>query len=158
MKTDFIVEALDYSLFKKFFTKNNKELSEHFAKLIIADSNPGFPCRVSLIDAHVGETILTAYYRHQNVNSPYRSSGPIFIRENAEVATPNKNKVPEMLKIRPQSIRAYDSNGEMIDASIENGDEIEKRIKQFFENESVDYLHIHNAKQGCYNCKVIRVT
>ncbi|MBT8383871.1 MAG: DUF1203 domain-containing protein, partial [Ignavibacteria bacterium] len=29
-------------------------------------------------------------------------------------------------------------------------------IKHLFANVNVNYLHIHNAKPGCYNCCVFR--
>jgi hypothetical protein len=151
------VRALDDSLFKEFFVKSESELNKHNAKLIIADTSPGFPCRVSLEDAQIGDTMLAIHYCHHNVESAYKSSGPIFIRKNALEKATHINTVPEMFKIRPQSIRAYDLTNEMVDAKISNGDEVKDTIRMFFENKSVSYLHIHNAKQGCFNCRVDRI-
>lgn len=70
---------------------------------------------------------------------------------------PNLNEIPGMLKVRPQSIRAYDIRGEMIDAVLASGEKIKTITKFLFENKAVEYLHVHNAKQGCFNCKIIRV-
>ena len=59
-------------------------------------SHPGTPCRVSLVDAAVGETVLLLPYEHQAApGSPYRSSGAIFVRQGAEQAQPGVNEVPD---------------------------------------------------------------
>ena len=45
-----------------------------------SDQPVGFPCRVSLEDAPVGEEVLLLPFTHQDSRSPYRASGPIFVR------------------------------------------------------------------------------
>ena len=37
---------------------NDKELASHQAKGVIVDEEPGYPCRVSLEDAKIGERVL----------------------------------------------------------------------------------------------------
>ncbi len=54
----------------------------------IADTCPGFPCRVSLQDAQVGEPVLLLNHEHLPVASPYRSRHAIFVREYASEAKP----------------------------------------------------------------------
>jgi len=56
--------------------KNNEELKLLDAAWITVDTEPGYPCRVSLSDAKVGERVLAVSFSHYNVNSPYRASGP----------------------------------------------------------------------------------
>ena len=80
---------------------------------------------------------MVELYLHHDVNSVYRSSGPIFIRENALTERLKTNKLPEMLTVRPQSIRAYNSKNEMIDAVIENGDKIKVEIVSFLKNDNI---------------------
>lgn len=63
---------------------------------MIVDKKPGFPCRVSLTDADLGETVLLVPFHHHEVSS------------------------------------------------------------RLLSDESVSYLHIHNARPGCYNCRVLR--
>ena len=46
-------------------------------------TRPGYPCRISLQDAEVGEEVLLLTFRHQAVASPYAASGPIYIRRSA---------------------------------------------------------------------------
>jgi hypothetical protein len=121
------------------------------------DSDPGFPCRVSLTDAGVGERVLALTFEHHAVDSPYRSSGPIFVREHASTVEPAKNEIPTMLRHRLLSIRAYDSAHMMIDAQVNQGDELERVIENQFKNSAVEYIHIHNANPGCFDCAVYRV-
>jgi len=45
----------------------------------------------------------------------------------------------------------------MIDADVAQGDAIAKTIWRMFENPEIDYLHLHNAKPGCFAASVTRV-
>ena len=38
----------------------------------------------------------------------------------------------------------------MIDADVIDGEHLETLIERMLANESVDYLHVHNAKLWCY--------
>jgi hypothetical protein len=123
----------------------------------VADAKPGFPCRVSLADAEVGETVLLLPFTHHDVSSPYRASGPIFVRSGLKTAKPAAGEIPIMFRHRLLSIRAYDKAAMMIGAEVIQGTDLEDATRRLFANESVHYLHIHNAKPGCYNCRVVRV-
>ncbi|HJS58772.1 MAG TPA: DUF1203 domain-containing protein [Vicinamibacteria bacterium] len=123
---------------------------------MVVDEKPGFPCRVSLVDAEVGETVLLVPFTHHDVSTPYRASGPIFIRSHARTANPAVDEVPIMFKHRQLSIRAYDEAAMMVDAKVVTGTDLEATIRHLFANESVGYLHIHNAGPGCFNCSVVR--
>jgi hypothetical protein len=120
------------------------------------DESPGYPCRVSLEDASVGEQVILTPFVHHNVDSPYRSSGPVFVREAAREAEPRENEIPELLRHRELSVRAYDQSGMMVDAAVVRGSKLEGYIHRSFESEEVGYLHIHNAGPGCFNCVVER--
>ena len=62
-----------------------------------------------------------------------------------------------MLNHRHLSFRGYDKNGFMKEALTEK--EINTRIviEKIFENSEIEYIHIHNASPGCYNCEVRRI-
>ena len=122
----------------------------------MVDSFPGYPCRVSLEDARVGERVLLLCYPYHEVNSPYRAAGPIFIREHAIMAEPLINHIPAMLKVRPQSVRAYDQSGHMLAAEVVVGEDLKPAIIRQLENPHIQYLHLHNAGPGCFNCTVMR--
>lgn len=46
----------------------------------------------------------------------------------------------------------------MVNADTMAGDQLEAAIKTFFEERAVAYLHVHNARQGCYAARIDRIT
>lgn len=44
----------------------------------------------------------------------------------------------------------------MVSAEVVEGSVLEDTIRTHFADEDVSYLHIHNARPGCYNCRVVR--
>jgi hypothetical protein len=124
---------------------------------MVADEKPGFPCRVSLVDAEPGEEVILVPFTHHDVGSPYRASGPIFVRVNAQTARPEVNEIPVLLRSRLLSLRAYDAAAMMVAAEVVEGKELEQHISRLFSDKRVEYLQVHNARPGCYNCEVRRV-
>ena len=157
MSTPFRITGLPIEQFTSLLTRTNEELEQLGVRRMIADDKPGYPCRVSLVDAEVGEEVLLLPFTHHAVNSPYRASGPIFVRTNAEPAKLDANEVPELLRNRFLSIRGYDTNAMMWAADVVDGKDLEEHLWKFFSDERVEYIHIHNARPGCYNCRVDRV-
>ena len=157
MTTDFQVKALDDRAFSEFFALDEATLAKMCAIRMTVDKNPGFPCRVSLEDAAIGEAVLLLPYQHHQTGSPYQASGPIFVRENAKTARPGRNEIPAMLAHRLLSVRGYDQAGMMQQAIVVEGQQLRTAIGQLFGRPDITYLHIHNAKQGCYNCLVERM-
>jgi len=151
------ISALSGDAFSYLQGLDDSSLAAHGARRIRVDANPGFPCRVTLEDAEIGETVFLLNYEHLSVDSPYRSAHAVFVREGARTCSPLVNEIPEQLRIRLLSIRAFDVNGMMFDADVVPGEEAEAAIKGMLENRRVDYLHIHNAKRGCYAARVDRV-
>ena len=74
----------------------------------------------------------------------------------AQMAKLDVNEVPEMLRHRLLSVRAYNSGKLMIGAEVVQGKELESAIDRQFQNRDVEYIHIHNANPGCFNCSVYR--
>ncbi len=157
MQYDFIISGIKQNEIIHLFNLNEKELKAKGISKIRVDEKPGFPCRVSLEDANIGEEILAFNYEHHKSNSPYRSSGPVFVRFGVEEAKLKKNEIPKMLEHRYLSMRAYDNGGMMIDATTVEGQTLEDSIQTIFSNEKVDYIQVHNAKPGCYNCQIDRI-
>ena|SRR5216684_2773906 len=157
MKSSFRITGLPLTNFAPLFALNENDLAKKRARRLIVDARPGFPCRVSLRDAEIGERVILLPFAHQPVDSPYRSSGPIFGREKAEELLLSPNEIPEVVRNRLLSVRAYDEDGMMLDAAVTPGSELEPRIESLFANSRVSYLHLHNAGAGCYSCRVDRV-
>jgi hypothetical protein len=55
-------------------------------------------------------------------------------------------------------VRAYDSAGWLVAADAVTGEELEPAIRARFAEEHARYLHVHNARTGCYLAGVIRAT
>lgn len=152
----FRISALPTARFKPLFALSDEELATRGAMRRIVDKCPGFPCRVSLVDAQVGEVVLLTNYEHQTASSPYRASHAIFVRENAREARPQVDEVPQVLRSRLLSVRGFDEKGMMIDADVVDGRAIEPSIERLLANGTISYLHLHNAKPGCYAARVDR--
>jgi hypothetical protein len=153
---DFQISALSIDQFSHLFGQDGEALARQGIQRMIVDSNPGYPCRVSLQDAEIGETVLLMNFEHQTLPTPYRSSHAIFVREFATQAVPDKNEVPRFFRHRLLSVRAFDSSGMMIDAEVIDGESLESLIQRMLKNNSAKFLHIHNAKPGCYAALVER--
>lgn len=156
MEINFKIFAIE-NTFNHLFNLSQEELSEKGMLKMIVDEKPGYPCRVTLEDAEIGEEVLLIPFEYHQTDSPYKGIGPIFIRKDAEKVELDINEIPEMLFKRLQSIRVYDKNGMMIAAKTLNGEEIKKEIRMIFKNELASYIQIHNANPGCFNCHVTRV-
>ncbi len=63
---------------------------------------------------------------------------------------------PEVLNGRLLSVRAYDGADLIVDAEVVPGADVEAVIERFFARDDVSYIHLHNAKRGCYSCRVDR--
>jgi hypothetical protein len=63
-----------------------------------------------------------------------------------------------MFDHRLLSVRAYDEAAMMKAARVVEGRALEETIRDFFTNEAISYLHVHNAAPGCFNCTVERAT
>ena len=153
---DFQVSGLPLAEFQPLFALSDAELAQRNIVRRIADERPGFPCRVSLRDADCGERVLLLNYEHLAVASPYRSRHAIYVREHATDARLAVNEVPEVLAIRLLSIRAFDGGGMMREADVVVGKDAVPVIERMLGNESVAYLHVHNAKPGCFAARVDR--
>ncbi len=148
--------ALPIEQFDHALNASDAELKEIGACWLVADESPGFPCRVSLEDARVDERVLAINFEHHNAKSPYRGSGPVFIRELAEPAIIEKNTIPTLFLHRQIALRGYDVDGMMIHALITPGIKLHDHILTAFENQSVSIIHLHYAIPGCYACAVHR--
>lgn len=95
---DFIIKAIEEN-FNPLFELDDPALQAQGAVKLTVDEYPGFPCRISLEDAPLGEEVLLLPYKHHQTASPYQTSGPIFIRKNVQHAKLKTNEVPPNLQL-----------------------------------------------------------
>ena len=154
---DFRIIGLPPQPFRPLFEQTNAALLERGMRRVIADDTTGFPCRVSMAHAAPGEELLLTSYEHQSArHSPYRATGPIFVRKHATEAFDAINMIPDPLKTRLLSVRAYDASDLIVEADVADGAAVEPLIAQFLRRDDVHYLHIHYARRGCYACRADR--
>ena len=95
---NFQISGLDERLFRHLVGQSPEVLATYGVERVTVDSHPGFPCRVSLTDVDVGETVLLMNFEHLPALSPYRSAHAIFVREGASRAI-----IQRMLSMKPVS-------------------------------------------------------
>ena len=152
----FRITGLSPGSFRHLYGLSDQALALHGVKRYIADQQPGFPDRIEMRDALVGEKLLLLNHVCQPADTPYRATHAIFVREGAENVYDRVNEVPEVMRIRLLSLRAYDSEGMMLDADVVDGQHIENLIARLFASSQVAYIHAHNAKPGCYSGRIDR--
>ncbi|MGE5185862.1 MAG: DUF1203 domain-containing protein [Acidobacteriota bacterium] len=153
----FRISGLDPEPFAPLFDLPDAELAARGMRRRFADEPVGFPCRVSLDDAAVGDELVLLAYEHHAVSSPYRGSGPIYVRRAARAAWAGVDRVPPALLRRTQlSVRAYDAAGLMVTAAFVDGAALADRLPRLLEDPAVAYAHVHYGKTGCFAARVDR--
>jgi hypothetical protein len=153
----FRITGLDPEPFRHLFGKSDEDLAALGARRYVVDATPGYPDRVEMRDLDIGESALLVNYTHlQHAGSPYRSSHAIFVREGATAAYNETDTIPEVLRCRLLSVRAFDRAEMMLAADVIDGGELRDWITSTFDNGIVDFIDVHNAKPGCFAARVRR--
>lgn len=153
---DFQIKPLQLDEFVHLFDLADAELADHNACRQVVAAKPGVPCRVSMEDAEIGETVILLNYEHQPEETPYKSRHAVFVRENARQAHPAVNEVPEVIRSRLISLRFFDHAHMMAHAEVVPGDMVADEIAKAFETDRIAYGHIHYARPGCFAASVHR--
>jgi hypothetical protein len=151
----FRVLGLSPDPFRPLFAMSDGKLRELGARRVIAD-DPRMPCRVSMEHARLGEELLLLNFEHQPANTPYRATHAIYVRRAADKAYDVVDVIPEVLRSRLLAIRAFDAEHMMIDAEVCDGIQAADLFERFLSSAQTSYLHVHNAKRGCYATRVER--
>ena len=152
----FQIVAVDPSPFAPLSSLSDAELQRRGARRIVADADFGYPCRASLADAATGEELLLLPYAHHTADTPFRASGPIFVRRDAARRILPAADVPLCVRQRLMSLRAYDADGMMVESQVTAGELVAGELTRLFERSAVAEVHLHYAKPGCYACRAIR--
>lgn len=151
----FRITGLDPAPFRDLHALSDADLAIKAVQRVRVEQKPSAPCRISLDDAEIGENVLLVGYQHQAADTPYRQQGPIFVRE-TEHRFDRVGAIPPALARRTLSLRGFDRNGMMIEADLTEGAEADALIARIFANPSVDYIHAHYARRGCYAALIER--
>jgi Protein of unknown function (DUF1203) len=152
----FRITGLSPDLFRPLFGLTDDALAARSAVRYVADARPGFPDRVTLRDAEVGQAVILVGHEHQSAATPYRSRHAIFVLEGAEETYDGVDEIPEVMAGRLMSLRAFDVGHMMVDADIAEGAEVAALIARLFADPRADYIHAHFARRGCYAARIDR--
>lgn len=152
----FQIHALSPELFEDLFELTDEELAARSMRRVVADAKPGYPCRVSLTDAEVGETLILMNHAHLEGDTPYAAAHAIYVREGAAKADPAPDVVPDVMASRMLSVRAFDDDKEMRTAEVLDGSALGPALDALFQDTEIAFVDIHNAKQGCFAARATR--
>lgn len=154
----FQIHALPAEEFSGLFALSDRALAGCNARRMVVQAKPGTPCRVSMADAEIGDTVILLNYQHQPAPSPYQAAHAIFVREGVAQAKLAVGYVPEVIRSRLISVRLFGADGMMIDADVVQGERVSEAIARDFADPTVCYAHLHFAKPGCFAALVTRAT
>jgi hypothetical protein len=150
------ISGLSPEPFQPLFQMSDRELAGRGIIRLNVDASPGYPDRITLREVPVGETVLLLNHVSLDVSSPYRASHAIFVWEGAVTRYDEVGRVPEVMRRRLLSLRAFDRSGMMQAADVVEGAGIEALIDHMFADASVAMIHVHNARQGCFAGQIVR--
>jgi hypothetical protein len=153
----FVVSALPVAEFRPLFGLPDETLAARGIQRRRVEKPVGSPCRVTLEDAPVGETVLLLNYEHQPADTPFRSRHAIFVRETAEDTRFAPGELPPVFRNRSHlSLRAFDADGMMVGAELAATADLPAAIERLLADPEAAYLHAHYAGAGCYAARIDR--
>lgn len=152
----FQITALEPESFARLFELSDEALAEHLAVRVIADAKPGFPCRVSLADAEIGDEVILVNHQHLADASPYRATHAVYVRRGVDRARPAVGETPPALLPRTLSLRAFDDRGMMVATDLVEGEALAPALDRLLADPAAAYVHIHYARAGCYAARADR--
>ena len=123
--------------------------------LITVDEPGSAPCRHCLRWAQPGERVILFPYTAIPSGQPYSETGPIFVHANECQRYSATNEYPADFR-NGRVFRAYDSNYNLIDAQIVNGNEPEIAIESLFQNPDTAFVDARSVTRGCFTFRVQR--
>src|SRR5438094_374494 len=149
------IAGLDPAPYRPLFGLPDEELATRgIVRMTVTE--PTFPCRVSLTDREIGESVLLLNHVSHDVANPYRAAHAIFVTETHQEAAEFVDEVPPVFEKRVLSLRGFDRDGMMADAIITQPGEADAGIRKLFENPAIETIHAHNATRGCFSAKIER--
>jgi hypothetical protein len=149
------IKGLDPTAYQPLFALTDDELAERGVVRMTVDG-PGYPCRISLTDRAIGETVLLLNHVSHDVANPYRASHAIFVTEGETRAGDFVDAVPPVFETRVLSLRGFDADGMMADAILARPGEADAGIRRLFDNPEIATIHAHNATRGCFSARIER--
>jgi hypothetical protein len=149
------IAGLSPARFQSLFALSDAALAERRAVRVIADKHPGFPCRVTLQDAAIGEELILLHHVSHDVATPYHSAYAIYVSRSNDAAE-YRDAIQPVMQGRPLGLRGFDGAGMLRGARLALPGEADAGIRDLFGNPDIAYIHAHNAAHGCFVATVNR--
>lgn len=150
------ITGLDPTPYRPLYGLSDEELTSRGIVRMTVTAKPKFPCRVTLEDREIGESVLLLNHLSHDVANPYRASHAIFVGEGAQQAAEFVDEVPPVFEGRILSLRGFDALGMMADAILTQPGEADEGIRRLFANPAIATIHAHNAVRGCFSARIER--
>ena len=150
------IQGLDPAPFAPLFALSDTDLASRGAVRVVATSDRGFPCRVSLEDAREGETLVLFNYLSHDVATPYRNTYAIYVRDGAVSPAPYIDSLPPILASRQLSLRGFGVDGMKIVAHLSAPNQHDATIRALFADPRIAYILAHSAAYGCFAARIER--
>ena len=147
------ITGLDPRIFEPLFALSDEELEARQMKRMTV-TGKGFPCRISLVDRPIGDSVILLNHVSHDVANPYRTSHAIFVADAGQAEF--VDAVPPVFVSRILSLRAFDGDGMMQDAAVAQSGESDAAIRALFDDPRIAYIHAHNAARGCFSARIDR--
>jgi Protein of unknown function (DUF1203) len=151
----YVVRGIDPAPYRPLFGLLDEQLAE-LGVVRMRVNSPTFPCRVSLTDRAIGETVLLLNHVSHDAAGPYRASHAIFVAEAEQDAAEFADRVPPVFETRVLSLRGFDKEGMMAEALLTQPGEADAGIRRLFANPAIETIHAHNATRGCFSARIER--
>jgi len=153
---DFRILGLDPAPFIPLYGLDDEALARSHIRRVRIDAPHEAPDRIELRDAEPGESVLLLNHVYMDLPTPYFGTHAIFVREGALRRHDAVNAVPDALRRRLLSVRAFDAEGMMIDADVAEGTVLEPLVARLLADPRTSFLHAHHARRGCYAARIER--
>ena len=154
--TRFACVAIDPAVAARFRASGADDRGNGLRRMVATDGT-GFPCRVCLRCAEVGEEMLLGSYDLPRPLGIYWTPSPIFIHAEACVPYAGADEVVEIVRRNAiVSVRAYDAADMVLYdlGRIGSGDEVNGALAQALDDPRTAFVNIHTARPGCLLCRV----
>jgi hypothetical protein len=113
------------------------------------------PCRHCLRIPKQPQAMILLSYQVLPDTGPYAEIGPIFIHAEPCERYAALTTFPQDFGSRPLVLRAYDSTGSIVDAVVSDPGNAERDAVAFFENPSIEEVHVRHVSYTCFDFKIV---
>jgi hypothetical protein len=125
--------------------------------VVPADDGGRFPVRCCLRDVDRASEVVLLSMRPPTAESPYAADSPVYIHRHRCAGYRPDGSVPEVLRDRLLSLRAYTADHMLTGTAVEHGRALGSALDQLFAGDGTAYVFAHFAGPGCYACRIDRV-